>query len=626
MEKRFILFLILSLLVIQVSMWWMKQSMPEPQPQPAVPEQTEAQTQTTPAPEPSETRPPETLEPDTTRRAAGAPSPIPRKPARKIAFRTKVYDIRFSARGGVPVQWDIIHPRFVPPRDDHGQPVKDEPTTSPREALIDPAIEQAAQVPRPFETVLKELNQPYLNVFNKEIYQAEKINQSGMIGCRFTSPLTDSGLRMVKTYLFEPDGFTGHFQLELINTSDQKMAFQDGPLGLGLILGPGIGPPPEFTGPIGRWAKVAALLKSATGLDYEHLDEPGQSIRMDPPDIQWAAIQSMYFCTALIPEQPYPFIEAKALLHDDMPISIATDDQLQYYPTFEVYGAPFELDAGARRAFDYTFFFGPKQPGVLKNAGHELHRVLFYNSWDWMRALCLGLMALLSWFHGLLANWGAAIIAVTVLVRLITFPLVHRGMKSQAKAMAEQAKLKPLITKLNEKYKDDPQKKNQEIFKLYREHGINPFGALKGCGWMLIQIPIFIALYKLLYQSIDLRGASFLWVDDLSRPDRLVVLASPLPFIGNEFNLLPLITAGTQVLTSKFTQQPATDPQQQQMQKMMIYGMPVFILFITYHFPAGLMLYWLVSNFWQVLQQTYVNKTIHKPHRETTPAHPPAKS
>jgi len=183
---------------------------------------------------------------------------------------------------------------------------------------------------------------------------------------------------------------------------------------------------------------------------------------------------------------------------------------------------------------------------------------------------------------------------------------------------SESNALKMWVEKVNEKYKNDPQRKQQELMKLYREHNINPLGMLKGCGFMLIQLPIFIGLYTLLYQVIDLRGAGFLWIDDLSAEDRLFSFGINLPFIGSWFNLLPIIVAVTQMLSAKFMQTPASDPQQVQMQKMMTWFMPLFILAITYRFPAGLMLYWLVSNLWQVVQQVYVNKVIRKP--QQTPA------
>jgi YidC/Oxa1 family membrane protein insertase len=214
----------------------------------------------------------------------------------------------------------------------------------------------------------------------------------------------------------------------------------------------------------------------------------------------------------------------------------------------------------------------------------------------------------------MVGNWGVAIILLTIMVRLVAFPLVTKGMKAQAKMMAEQARLKPLMDKINENYKNDPARKQQEIMKMYKEHGVNPFGMFKGCLWLIIQMPIFIALYLLLAQAIELRGAHFLWIQDLSAPDRLFKFGLSLPFIGSEFNLLPILMSLSQMLASKFSpQSPSADPQQAQMQKMMIYFMPLFMLFIFYGMPSGLVLYWLISNIWQILQQLWINKHMPRP-------------
>jgi YidC/Oxa1 family membrane protein insertase len=178
--------------------------------------------------------------------------------------------------------------------------------------------------------------------------------------------------------------------------------------------------------------------------------------------------------------------------------------------------------------------------------------------------------------------------------------------------MAEQAKIKPDMDKINAKYKDNPTKKQQEIMKLYREHNINPFGMLKGCVWLFIQLPIFFALYRLLSQSFDLRGASFLWIDDLSEPDKLFAFGFTLPLLGDHFNLLPILMAATQLLVSKLSMNPnaAGDPAQQAMQKQMMYMMPVLMMFMLFRFPSGLMLYWTISNVWQLFQQRFVNRKI----------------
>jgi YidC/Oxa1 family membrane protein insertase len=330
--------------------------------------------------------------------------------------------------------------------------------------------------------------------------------------------------------------------------------------------------------------------------------------------IEWGGVISKYFVGAAAPDAGSPIASANAMLSNAVLGTLTNDKkQVQKYPSIELYGAPFTLAAGASADFGYTIFMGPKKSELLEEAGHDLKRAMFHDSWGWMRALCLGLMGLLFWFHDLVGNWGVAIILLTALVRLATLPFVHKMMKSQAKLTMQISRIKPQLEHLNQKYKDDPQRKQQETWKLYREHNINPLGMLKGCGWMMIQLPIFIGLYKLLYQVIDLRGAGFLWITDLSQPDRIFHHGIAIPYLGPDFNLLPIIVAISQMLTSKFMQTPATDPQQVQMQKMMTWVMPVVILFITYRFPSGLMLYWLVSNLWQVVQQIYVKRVISKP-------------
>jgi YidC/Oxa1 family membrane protein insertase len=155
--------------------------------------------------------------------------------------------------------------------------------------------------------------------------------------------------------------------------------------------------------------------------------------------------------------------------------------------------------------------------------------------------------------------------------------------------MKEMQKLQPEIERLRAAYKDQPQKMNQEILQLYREHKVNPFG---GCLPLFLQFPIFISLYQALMRSIELRGAGFLWIKDLSQPDRLYVFADKaFPVIGNEINILPLLMAAAMFVQQKFTSKtsPSASPEQQ---KMMMIIFPAMFGFIFYHFPSGLTLYW----------------------------------
>ena len=636
MEKRFILFLILTFLVLQVYFYYLKATAPPSPERPpeATPDQVETQTTTTHTPA-ARTPVPEV--------ESSRPS-VKREPAPTVTLRTAVYDLEFTTRGAVPIRWDIIDPRFVY-HNNNGDELKEAEAeeTIDREELIDPMFEKLSVdhygMPRPFEIVLKELGRDvYYNELNESIdYVAESItDNNGWQGFRFRSGATESGLRVVKTFLFDPENFAGRLDIELINDGSSRLDFNDkDQTGLGITLGPGLGVPPDGKGALQRFFTIDMILKFEDEYVFHKAKNSESTEFIQRSGLSWGGLQSMYFLTAIIPEASYPFTTARmridaTLAHilDAKPKESGGDNH-KYYPTVQLHGGPISLQPGESRQFGFDLFAGPMKREILKQAGNDLDDAQFRKSaygsgqsFLWFRALCMGLMVLLQWLHGVLNNWGLSIIMLTIIVRIVTFPFVHKGMKAQAKMTAQQARLKPLIDKINEKFKNDAQRKQQEVFKLYKEHGINPLGMFKGCLWMMVQIPIFIALYRLLYQAIDLRGAEFLWVNDLSAPDRLFVFNFSLPILGNEFNLLPFITAITQMLTSKFTQQPATDPQQQQMQKMMIYFMPVFILFITYNFPSGLMLYWLVSNLWQVVQQIWVNKHIRRP--QTAPAAAPA--
>ena len=191
----------------------------------------------------------------------------------------------------------------------------------------------------------------------------------------------------------------------------------------------------------------------------------------------------------------------------------------------------------------------------------------------------------LNFFYRLIPNYGVAIILVTIALKIIFWPIQAKSIQS----MKAMQKFQPLMNKLREKYKDEPQKLNAEMMKLYKEHKINPFS---GCLPMLVQLPVLIAFYRVLLNAIALRGASFLWIKDLSQPDTIFMVA------GLPINPLPVaMTAGT------FFQQKMTptggDPQQQ---KMMMF-MPVMMLFFFYNLAAGLTLYYTLQQLLSLLQQ-----------------------
>jgi YidC/Oxa1 family membrane protein insertase len=202
--------------------------------------------------------------------------------------------------------------------------------------------------------------------------------------------------------------------------------------------------------------------------------------------------------------------------------------------------------------------------------------------------------------YSVIPNYGIAIIILTLLIKIALWPLGSKSYKS----MSEMKKIQPLMKEIREKYKDDKKKMNEEVMGLYRTYKINPLG---GCLPMVVQLPVFFALYRMLYQAIELRHAPFfLWIDDLSAPDRLGRFAiEHIPFMEPPYGIpvLTLIMGASMILQQKMSP-PMGDPTQA---KMMMF-MPVIFTVIFINFSSGLVLYWLVNNILSIAQQYYIQK------------------
>ncbi len=194
-------------------------------------------------------------------------------------------------------------------------------------------------------------------------------------------------------------------------------------------------------------------------------------------------------------------------------------------------------------------------------------------------------------------NYGVAIIVLTLLIKLLLAPLTHKSMKSQAR----MTELQPKVKELQDKYKNQPEIMNREMMNLYKKEGVNPFG---GCLPMLLQMPILLAMYRLLDQMVELQGASFLWINDLSRPDTVLTFPFTIPLVNIKgLNILPIVMVLTQVWSS-ITMPGAKDNKQTQ---YMIWLMPIMFFFMFYNVSSGLVLYWTVMNILGIVQQEYMN-------------------
>ena len=218
--------------------------------------------------------------------------------------------------------------------------------------------------------------------------------------------------------------------------------------------------------------------------------------------------------------------------------------------------------------------------------GPNSEKILAKYSKKWLKLLDYGFLSnivkkMLEGLWKITRNYGIAIIVLALLFNLIFLPLTYKSFRSMKKLQ----ELQPEIQALREKYKDNPQAMNKEVLMLYRKYGVNP---MSGCLPMLLQLPVFIALYNTLLRSYELKNAGFLWIKDLAEPDKLVVLKHSIPLIGNEINLLPILMAGIMYFQQKHSPTSTSSSG--------LWIMPLLFGFIFYKFPAGLVLYWLTNS------------------------------
>lgn len=253
--------------------------------------------------------------------------------------------------------------------------------------------------------------------------------------------------------------------------------------------------------------------------------------------------------------------------------------------------------------FHFNLYLGPQDLVLLKSLDGNISKIMAFSGNSLLDAVEKFIYNLLLFMNKYIKNWGVSIILISLLIYGATYPLTLKSMLS----MRKMQELQPKMAELREKYKNDPQKLNTEVVQLYKIHNINP---LAGCLPMLLQMPVFISLYQVLWRTHNFQGAEFLWIKDLSLPDRLIVFTQEFPFIGNELNILPffmsIVMFFQQKLSSKNT--VISDPSQEMQQKMMMYIFPIFIGGIFYHFASGLTLYFTVFYLLSTLTQYKMSK------------------
>ncbi len=366
-----------------------------------------------------------------------------------------------------------------------------------------------------------------------------------------------SGLTVVREFTFRYNDF-----MVDITTQIQAPAFASQNLSYNVLLGPEIG------GKTTSQTDYIVFSGATTFVNNERLETPPEDIVNEViyrGDLSWTSFQNKYFAAALIPKEGIKSAVVKKL-GDNVYVGLKMES------------------VQSSASSSHILYAGTKELLVLENSGHKLMRLMDYGWFGNKFAfLVKPLLKVLQYFYDIFNNYGWAIIFVTIIIKIIFFPLTHKSFKS----MKGMQKVQPYVKVIQERHKNDRQKMNEEMIELYKKHKVNPLG---GCLPMLLQIPVFIALYHALFFSIELRGAPFIgWIKDLS--------------VADPYYVWPVLMGASMFLQQKLNPSIG-DPTQQKIMMML----PIVFTFLFMSFPSGLVLYWTVNNILTISQQAYIYK------------------
>lgn len=434
-----------------------------------------------------------------------------------------------------------------------------------------------------------------------DLFHVKKINDY-TIGFykNFTSQNKDGSTNsfiLAKQYTFDPKDYM--FKLDISIDGDNTMKDMDfNGLSYTVRTSPQIGP---------YYDVKNDRYENRTFMSYEskkkkNLLRPDETKIYDK-DYVWTGVGGKYFEILALPQNP-------TVMNN---VVYSTKTEVNNYSNAQVMLTRDAINGNSVQD-TYYFYVGPRTEKDLK-----IYNKSEDNPWNLSGTnlnASLNSSGILSWLETILKwcleminmvvrNWGLSIIVLTIIIKLLFYPLT----KKSSLGTLKMKQIQPKVDEIQSKYKDQPEKLNAELTKLYKEENYNP---LSGCLPLLIQFPILIAMYNLFNNYFEFRGAMFIpgWIPDLSVGDSIVALDFNIPFLGNHIRILPVIYLISQLLFGKLTQTNTATGSSATQMKIMMYGMPIFFFFILYNAPSGLILYWTVSNILQLVQQLIINKMV----------------
>jgi YidC/Oxa1 family membrane protein insertase len=404
-----------------------------------------------------------------------------------------------------------------------------------------------------------------------------------------------------KTFTFKTGEYMFELKVGIENSVNAVPSLSNKGFAYTLFLGPQIGPKFEKLSNYGETRRYQTF---SNGKKKDQKLRPN-AFKSFTDRVRWASVTGKYFSLVAVPDATayslgynttaVPGLENVSQLSLSRPpvSSPLTTDTLRFYLGPNLRSEMVRYSDGKKNSYGYSDLYLEK----------SIDSNIFIG---WLENLLKMVMVL---FYKIIPNWGVAIILTTLLSKTVFFPLTLKSSIGTAK----MAELQPKMAEIQAKYKDKPERLNQELADFYKREGFNP---LSGCLPLLIQLPLFLAMYALFNTHFDLRNALFIpgWIPDLSLPDSILSFKGFTVFnlTFNAIRLLPIIYLFSQLLYGKFTQSNQTPGQNKTQMTIMLYGLPIFFFFILYNAPAGLLVYWITSNVLTIVQQMITNRIIHE--------------
>jgi len=473
----------------------------------------------------------------------------------RVRVTTNRLDLVFSLDGAGPVSWRACHPSCTQADAGQGTSLRFTGPDDPPQARLylrgpGPAVD------------LQSLR------FTAELGESARARIVTL-----SADLPGGGVRMIKSFQVSREGYEVVMTVRL---SGEKAAALTAGRRLALELGAGRGllpaPAPGFSAMLDRVSRVV--------IDRGGVRAIGDDAR-DPTPFgagDWVGFRGRFWAVLLRPGGP-------GVLG----------------PPSGASGALVTADETGLLSWSYAFYSGPLERHALTSADPGLERLLFSGLWSWLRALSLALLFLLHGLTALVGQPGPAIVALAVSVKVLLLPLTIVAERWQEQVNATQARLQPGLDAINAAHRGEERARRTQA--LYREQGVHPLYTLKSLLGVLIQLPVFIAVFDMLAEDFDLYRVPFLWIQDLSRPDALLRLPLCVPFFGCDLNLLPFLMSGVSLAALLRFRSAVRTPSLVRRQRRNLTGMTLLFFLLFYTFPAGMVLYWTSTNAFQLAAQ-----------------------